>query len=674
MPGLTSGHEIFKFEWDSEEKESEEMKEPNKNNTRFKGKYKDVFLVFAVLMITGVLLAVSAYAQLDQQPPGASGLGDFSTQDNMGTASSNQPPTLTALESDKSSPQEAGSSIKWTAKAADPENDPMSFIFLLKGPSTRDVWKPVNQDPSDNTWIWVTNSEDAGNYQISVSVRDEMHAGPQFTPDEKISDVFTLTAVEPLPVVTAQEQTYVPSVQEQPAKTQTLAPSQEVIPANLAPVMTSLTPVPASPQEAGIVVTWEAIASDPESDGLQYQFLLDGSPITGWQDPNQWTWETSVNEIGAHSIEARVKDGAHSPDGDSSQKVSFIIAKPNEKPSISDLSADKASPQETGSIVTWTAKASDSENDPILYRFFLNQLPTTDWQSSNKWSWTAAEGEAQIEVQVRDGKHAEQDGFDDSKIATFTVSPPNQKPAIINFSPDKQSPQETGSTITWTVESMDAENDPLQFLFSLDGQVLQDWSNSPVWSWTATKEQVGGHVIEARVRDGKHNPDGDSTSSANFEIVLPPNNAPALSSLTADRESPQLLGTAVAWTAQASDPESDPISYRFLVNGTPATDWQPENTWTWTATELLLRPKSSPCKSLCKPRLCRRKSYRPSSMNHQSLAALRRKALAHNYWEQQLPGRPRPAIRNPIQSAIASWSTARLPPTGNQRIRGPGRP
>jgi protocatechuate 3,4-dioxygenase beta subunit len=561
------------------------MKEPNKNNTRFKGKYRDVFLVFAVLMITGVLLAVSAYAQFDSQPPAASGLGDFSNPDNMGTASSNQPPTLTALESDKSSPQEAGSSIKWTAKAEDPENDPMSFIFRLKGPSTGDVWKPVNQDPSDNTWKWDTNSIDAGNYQISVSVRDETHAGPQFTPDEKIRD-FTLTAVEPLPVVTAPEQTYVPPVEEQqPTQTEPLAPIQEVIPANLAPVMTSLTPVPASPQEAGIVVTWEAIASDQESDGLQFLFLLDGSPVTDWQDMNQWTWETSVNEIGAHSIEAIVRDGSHNMEGDSSKKAKFTINKPNEKPVISELAADKNSPQETGSIVTWTAKASDPEKNPILYRFFLNQLPATDWQSSNKWAWTAAEGEAQIEVQVRDGKHAEQDGFDDSRSATFVILPPNQKPAIINFSPDKQSPQETGSTIIWTVEFMDAEGDPLQFQFLMDGQVMQDWSDSPVWSWTAAKEQVGKHAIEAKVRDGKHNAEGDSTSGANFEIVLPPNNAPALSSLTADKESPQVTGTAVIWTAVASDAENDPLQFLFSLDGQVVQDWSDSAVWSWTATK-----------------------------------------------------------------------------------------
>ena len=336
------------------------------------------------------------------------------------------------------------------------------------------------------------------------------------------------------------------------------------------------------------MVTWEAIASDQESDSLQFQFLLDGSPMTDWQDQNQWTWTTSVNEIGVHSIEAIVRDGSHNMEGDSSKNAKFTINKPNEKPVISELAADKNSPQETGSIVTWTAQADDTENNPILYRFFLNGLPTTDWQSRNKWAWTATEGESQIEVQVRDGKHAEQDGFDDSKSATFTLLPPNQKPAIINFSPDKQSPQEIGSTITWTVEFMDAEGDPLQFQFSLDGQVMQDWSESPVWSWTATKEQVGQHAIEAKVRDGKHNQDGDSSKSANFEIVLPPNNAPVLSTLTADKESPQATGTVITWTADASDVESDPLQFQFSLDGQVMQDWSESPVWSWTATKELV--------------------------------------------------------------------------------------
>jgi protocatechuate 3,4-dioxygenase beta subunit len=350
----------------------------------------------------------------------------------------------------------------------------------------------------------------------------------------------------------------------------------------LAPVMISLTPVPASPQEAGAVVNWEAIASDQESDSLQFQFLLDDQPVTGWLDQNQWTWTTSVNEIGVHSIEAKVKDGLHNADGDSSKKASFSITKSNEKPLISDLSADKPSPQETGSIVTWTAKASDAENDPILYRFFLNELPATDWQSSNHWSWTAAEGEAQVEVQVRDGKHAEQDGFDDRKSETFIILPQNQKPAIINFSPDKLSPQETGSTISWTVEFMDAESDPLQFQFSLDGTVMQDWSESSVWIWTATKEQIGQHIVEARVKDNKHNPEGDGSKTTDFVISAPPDNPPVVTDLISDLVSPQVAGAAVTFTATASDTETNPLQYMFLLDGQPKTSWTENPSWTWT--------------------------------------------------------------------------------------------
>ena len=68
-------------------------------------------------------------------------------------------------------------------------------------------------------------------------------------------------------------------------------------------------------------------------------------------------------------------------------------------------------------------------------------------------------------------------------------------------------------------------------------------------------------------RDGKHSAEGDSASGANFEIVLPPNTAPVLTGLTADKESPQVIGTSVALTAVASDAENDPLQYQFSMDG-----------------------------------------------------------------------------------------------------------
>ena len=57
--------------------------------------------------------------------------------------------------------------------------------------------------------------------------------------------------------------------------------------------------------------------------------------------------------------------------------------------------------------------ASDAENDPVSYRFLLNDTPATDWQLQNQWTWTAAEvGTSQITVQVKDDNHAGPEGID----------------------------------------------------------------------------------------------------------------------------------------------------------------------------------------------------------------------------------------------------------------------
>jgi tetratricopeptide (TPR) repeat protein len=63
------------------------------------------------------------------------------------------------------------------------------------------------------------------------------------------------------------------------------------------------------------------------------------------------------------------------------------------------------------------------------------------------------------------------------------------------------------------------------------------------------------------------------------------NNMPTIISLQPDKTSPQDTGSVINWTTEASDLESDPISYRFLLNNTPATDWQSQNQWAWKAAQ-----------------------------------------------------------------------------------------
>jgi hypothetical protein len=63
---------------------------------------------------------------------------------------------------------------------------------------------------------------------------------------------------------------------------------------------------------------------------------------------------------------------------------------------------------------------------------------------------------------------------------------------------------------------------------------------------------------------------------------------PDINSLNPDIQTPQQVGATVTWRATASDPENDPIYYRFSLNG-PRTgtnwqvvqDWSQNDVWSW---------------------------------------------------------------------------------------------
>ncbi|WP_286858563.1 Ig-like domain-containing protein, partial [Methanosaeta sp. UBA356] len=73
---------------------------------------------------------------------------------------------------------------------------------------------------------------------------------------------------------------------------------------------------------------------------------------------------------------------------------------------------------------------------------------------------------------------------------------------------DLASPQIAGTAVTFTAAASDPENDPLEFMFLVDGQARTDFINNPSWTWTTTEQDIGSHTIEVRARDNNHNPEG----------------------------------------------------------------------------------------------------------------------------------------------------------------------
>jgi len=160
--------------------------------------------------------------------------------------------------------------------------------------------------------------------------------------------------------------------------------------------------------------------------------------------------------------------------------------------------------------------------------------------------------------------------------ANFSLVASNSPPEINALTPDLPSPQETGSAIKWTVYASDAA-DPIEFRFHVDGTPATDWTRSNSWTWR-TDGLSGEHRITVQARDALHD-EYDSEMGANFSLVAS-NSPPEINALTPDLPSPQEAGSAIKWTVYASD-AADPIEFRFLADGTLATDWTRSNSWTW---------------------------------------------------------------------------------------------
>ena len=192
-------------------------------------------------------------------------------------------------------------------------------------------------------------------------------------------------------------------------------------------------------------------------------------------------------------------------------------------------------------------------------------LPATQWIQDGIWYWNTTSGDAgryQISVWVRDPAHAGPESKPAERIVDYQIiqpqappiaAPPvaefvppvsvpdqqaiqapeqivppveiipvNQPPTLGSLAADQASPQVAGAAVTFTATASDPENDPLQFMFLLNGQPRTDFSANPSWTWTTSAADIGSHSIEVRARDNQHNPDGDSSQAINFAMRLRP--------------------------------------------------------------------------------------------------------------------------------------------------------
>ena len=427
----------------------------------------------------------------------------------------NQPPVNPTLTPNKPEPQYAGTSIRWTASATDPDGDTLYYRFWIKGPSTGNSWTMKRDWSSINTWTWHTNTADIGDTDISVCIRDGHHKPPDKYDLNKAYCNYNIKAENQPPVN---------------------------------PMLTSNKP---EPQYAGTSIRWTASAADPDGDTLYYRFWIKG-PSTGnlwsmvrdWSPISSWTWYTSSADIGDTDISVWIRDGHHAlPESYDLERVyyGYNIMSVNELPTNGILVPTKEEPQSADTCITWVAYAEDPDGDILYYRFWIRGPATgdswtimRDWSSVNTWTWQtslADIGDTDISVWIRDGHHASPSSYDlemiyfDYNIELAVNKPPTNGILV----PTKEAPQSAGSSITWVAYAEDPDDDSLYYQFWIKGPatgdswtIMRDWSSVNTWTWQTSSADIGDTDISVWIRDG-HNAPPDSydleKKVLNYQIV-----------------------------------------------------------------------------------------------------------------------------------------------------------
>jgi len=117
-----------------------------------------------------------------------------------------------------------------------------------------------------------------------------------------------------------------------------------------------------------------------------------------------------------------------------------------------------------------------------------------------------------------------------------------------------------GESTTLRAQASDANNDPLTYAWTVDGQAVTN--NQADFVFGSTGRALGAHTVRVTVTDV----DG-MTASCEFAVTVSqkPNRPPTVS-LTLDKSEVYACDTVTA-TAQGADPDNDTLTYTWTVDG-----------------------------------------------------------------------------------------------------------
>ena len=215
------------------------------------------------------------------------------------------------------------------------------------------------------------------------------------------------------------------------------------------------------------------------------------------------SYEASAKEIDGYTL-SFIPSNATGVYKSSNITVTYEYSKDNEvvnPPVISSFTADKKSPQVSGTQIKLTAKATG--NGALQYKFLIkdssgNWAVLRDYGKSNVYTWkTGKAGNKTIYVDVKDSN-----GKVTRASMSYTIKAEAKPPVVSSFTADKKSPQASGTQIKLTAKA--TGNGTLQYKFLIkdaagNWSVLRDYGTSNTYTWKAGK--TGNKTLYVDVKD-----------------------------------------------------------------------------------------------------------------------------------------------------------------------------
>jgi Putative Ig domain/Glucodextranase, domain B len=370
--------------------------------------------------------------------------------------------------------------------------------------------------------------------------------------------------------------------------------------------VSSLTANQTAPQPTGTPITFTATATNGTAPYSYKWWLFDGANWTimqNWSTSNTYTWTPTVANS-AFRVSVWVRNAGSTADiydnSQSNYSIAFPVNSATPALSVTGLSANRIAPQPVGTPITFTAAVSGG-TAPQQFKWMLfdgsNTSVVQGWSSNNTWTWTPSTANAAYQVTVWARSAAST--TDAAENANSTRSLPFAISAtpltLTGLTANLPAPQAVGTPVTFTA-AVSGGIGPHQFKWWVsDGQswtALQNWSTSNTWTWTPTS--AGGNTrVAVWVRNAGNTADAYDNPAANGSIafgITGGGQTPApltVTNLTANRVSPQSVGTPITFSAAVSGGTA-PQQFKWMLfdgsNTSVVQGWSTSNTWTWTPT------------------------------------------------------------------------------------------